>query len=36
VGVVQYNTSDLYQLVGFGQPTATLASSWGAIKRLYR
>jgi hypothetical protein len=36
VGVVQYNTSDLYQLVGFGQPTATLATNWGAIKRLYR
>lgn len=35
VGVVQYNTSDLFQLVGFGQPTATLASNWGAIKRLY-
>jgi hypothetical protein len=36
VGVVQYNTTDLYQLVGFGRPTAVLASSWGAVKRLYR
>ena len=36
VGVVQSKTSDLYQLVGFGQPTPTLARSWGAIKRLYR
>ena len=36
VGLVQYSTTDLFQLVGFGQPTATLASNWGAIKRLYR
>ena len=33
VGDVQYRTSDLFQLVGFGQPTATASSSWGALKR---
>ena len=26
----------LYQLLGFGRPTPTVQSSWGAIKRLYR
>jgi hypothetical protein len=36
VGVVQYETGDLYQLVGFGLPTPTAKSSWAAIKRLYR
>ena len=36
VGVVQYSAGELFQLVGFGQPTPTLAASWGAIKRLYR
>jgi hypothetical protein len=36
VGDVQYKTGDLYQLVGFGQPTATASSSWSALKRLYR
>lgn len=35
VGVVQYKTSDLYQLVGYGQPTPTATSSWGRLKRLY-
>lgn len=36
VGNVMYQSSDLFQLVGFGLPTATASSSWGAIKRLYR
>jgi hypothetical protein len=36
VGIVMYQASDLFQLVGFGLPTATASSSWGAIKRLYR
>ncbi len=36
VGLVMYQSSDLFQLVGFGLPTATAVSSWGAIKRLYR
>jgi hypothetical protein len=36
VGVVMYQSSDLFQLVGFGLPTATASSTWGAIKRLYR
>jgi hypothetical protein len=35
-GDVQYQSSDLYQLVGFGRPTPVLASSWGNLKRLYR
>jgi len=26
----------LYQLLGFGRPTPTAHSSWGAIKRLCR
>lgn len=36
LGIVMYESSDLFQLVGFGLPTATASSSWGAIKRLYR
>jgi hypothetical protein len=36
VGEVQYKTTDLYQLVGFGMPTPTVKSSWSGIKRLYR
>ena len=36
VGVVQYVTSDTYQLVGYGMPTAALRGSWGALKALYR
>jgi hypothetical protein len=35
VGDVQYQTSDLFQLVSFGLPTPTVLSSWSAIKRLY-
>jgi hypothetical protein len=35
VGDVQYQTSDLFQLVGFGLPTPTATSSWGGLKRLY-
>jgi len=36
VGSVMYESSDLFQLVGFGLPTPTASSTWGAIKRLYR
>ena len=37
VGLVQYRTSQLYQLTSFsGPPTATAQSSWGKLKRLYR
>ncbi len=36
VGVVQYQSNDFYQLLGFGLPTPTAQSSWGAIKRLFR
>jgi len=36
VGEVQYKSDVLYQLLGFGRPTPTVHSSWGAIKRLYR
>ena len=36
VGVVQYDAGELFQLVGFCQPTPTLVSNWGALKRLYR
>ena len=36
VGVVMLQSSDLFQLVSFGVPTATASSTWGAIKRLYR
>jgi len=37
VGVVQYSTGDLFQLVSYPNPSPvpTLATSWGAIKRLY-
>lgn len=35
-GDVQYNTDDLYQLVGFGRPTPIASSTWGGLKRLYR
>ncbi len=35
VGVVQYQASDFFQLVSYGQPTPTTRSSWAAIKRLY-
>jgi hypothetical protein len=35
VGVVQYQGSDLYQLVSAGLPTPTARSSWTAIKRLF-
>jgi hypothetical protein len=31
-GVVQYKGDDLYQLVGFGNPTPTAAATWGALK----
>jgi len=36
VGVVQYDTADLYQLVGYGLATPTATSSWASLKRLYR
>jgi hypothetical protein len=36
VGVVQYDTADLYQLVGYGLATPVAASTWGSLKRLYR
>ena len=35
-GVVQYRTSDLYQLVSMALPTPSVHSSWTAIKRLYQ
>lgn len=35
VGVVQYQGSDLFQLLSFGLPTPAAHSSWTAIKRLY-
>jgi hypothetical protein len=35
VGVVQYLSSDLYQLVATDLPTPTLHHTWGALKRLY-
>lgn len=35
VGIVQYFSSDLFQLVSLGPPTSIAHSSWGAIKRLY-
>jgi hypothetical protein len=35
IGIVQYQTIDLYQLVGFGLPTSAGRSTWSAIKRLY-
>ncbi len=36
VGVVQWSNGDLYQLTSFGNPTPTLASTWGRLKALYR
>jgi len=35
VGDVMYQSSDLFQLIGFGQPTPTAKTTWSAIKRLY-
>lgn len=35
VGDVQYQSTDLYQLIGFGLPTPATRSSWGAVKRLF-
>jgi hypothetical protein len=35
VGEVQYLASDVYQLVSFGEPTATARSNWTAVKRLF-
>jgi hypothetical protein len=36
VGDVQIRSSALWMLSSYGAPTATAASTWGAIKRLYR
>jgi hypothetical protein len=36
VGVVQYNADAVYQLTGYGFPTAIVASTWGRLKSLYR
>jgi hypothetical protein len=36
VGEVQYASSDFFQLVGYGNPTAALQTTWGGLKRLYR
>jgi hypothetical protein len=36
VGVVQYSSDALYQLTGYGSPTAVAASTWGRLKNLYR
>lgn len=36
VGVAQYDVGGLWRLVGFGQVTPALASSWGAVKTRYR
>jgi hypothetical protein len=36
VGVVQYSSDDLYRLVGYGLPTATVSTTWGAIKQRFR
>ena len=36
VGEVQYNVGELYQLRSFDLPTATVRSTWSAIKHLYR
>jgi hypothetical protein len=35
VGEVQYTSSDLFQLVGYGNPTPALQTTWGGLKRLY-
>lgn len=35
VGIVQYSTSDMYQLVGFPGPTPVSQTSWGHVKALY-
>ena len=36
VGLVQYQSIDLFQLTGYGSPTAVRATSWGMLKQLYR
>lgn len=36
IGVVQFNSGDLFQLTGYGNPTPTRATTWGMLKRLYR
>lgn len=36
VGLVQWGYDDLYRLTGFGNPTPTLATTWGRLKALYR
>jgi|SRR5262245_1741219 len=36
VGVVQYRSSQLFQLVSFTVPTPVAHSSWARVKRLYR
>lgn len=36
IGIVQYSTSDMYQLSAYGnEPTATQMTSWGRVKALY-
>jgi hypothetical protein len=35
LGEVQYQATDLYQLVSFDQPVAVAQMSWGAVKALY-
>jgi hypothetical protein len=36
VGLVQYQSDDLYQLTSFGGPTPAVQSTWGRVKALYR
>ena len=36
VGVVQFLSNQLYQLIGFSGPTQVAQSSWARVKRLYR
>jgi len=36
LGDVAYQSSELFALLGFGQPTPVATSSWGRLKRLYR
>lgn len=36
VGLVQYASDAVYQLINYGSPTAIAASTWGRLKNLYR
>ena len=35
VGLVQYRTDDLYQLVRFDAPTPVVGTTWGRVKALF-